>query len=190
MSISSYPPTKILEVYIETLRRFSHGYSPDVSTTHYSLKSASLKPAPTVRTVGRTHMLRTGEGVRSFRLLRSSSRVYRGQRPLNDLFQQDCTFYFGIFKMSFCTINFWLFYKASLPWGSFTYWLLFSETDTFRWVSKPVLLGSWNSEPVVQVVPYFHQAIVFEHLCADAMATKDSLELKTQQLTKLPLTIL
>ena len=33
-----------------------------VSTTHYYLKAASLKMAPTVGTVGRAYIIRTGEG--------------------------------------------------------------------------------------------------------------------------------
>ena len=39
-----------------------------VSTTHCSLKAVSLEPVPTVETMGRRYISRTGEGVRSLPL--------------------------------------------------------------------------------------------------------------------------
>lgn len=50
----SLPPSaSILEVYIEALPGFSHRYGPQVSTTHCSLKAASLIVALAVGMVGR-----------------------------------------------------------------------------------------------------------------------------------------
>lgn len=45
------------------------------STAHYSLEAASFEKAPTVGTVSRTYIPRTGMGVRSLQLPESSSRV-------------------------------------------------------------------------------------------------------------------
>ena len=61
MSRSPHPPARISKVCVEPLLGFDLIFNPNVLTTLYSLKAASLKTAPTLGT-GRTHIPRTGEG--------------------------------------------------------------------------------------------------------------------------------
>lgn len=59
-----------------------------VSPAHCSLKAASLKTAPTMGTVDRTYLPRTGKVVRSLGWPKSSSWVNQWPRPFSDLLQQ------------------------------------------------------------------------------------------------------
>ena len=58
-----------------------------VSTTHCSLKGASLKTSPTMRIVDRTYLPKPGEGLRSLWLPRSSSWVNWWLHSLDNILQ-------------------------------------------------------------------------------------------------------
>ena len=85
VSGSLHPPTRILEVYIETLTGLSHVYCPDGFNNTCSLKAASLKIALTVGMVCRTSIPRTEEGMRSPWLSGSSPWVNWQSCPLDGL---------------------------------------------------------------------------------------------------------
>ena len=62
----SHPPARILKVYIEVLKEFSHIHSPD--GRHNTLLSQGwvFERVPSAGTMGRTHIPRKEEGIRSF----------------------------------------------------------------------------------------------------------------------------
>lgn len=132
-----------------------------VSTTPYSLKAACWEPASTVGTLGRAYIPRTAKGVRRIQLLGSSPWVSQLSHPLNDVLQPDCTFYLSIFKVSLCTINFWLFYKM-LHCPEVHWYIGFSSLKLPPSCECQNPMFSWSAEPVGQMVSYFHWAIVFE----------------------------
>ena len=81
-------PTRILKVYIEPSTEFSNELCQIGLKTPCSLKVATLKLAPTVRTVGEAYIPKTGKEVKSLTLSASSSRVTWQSHPLNDILQQ------------------------------------------------------------------------------------------------------
>jgi len=64
-SRSLHLPTRILNVYPETLTGLSHVYCPDVSTPHFYLKAVSLGQPLRVGKTSAARGPRTGEGGRS-----------------------------------------------------------------------------------------------------------------------------
>ena len=62
-------PTRILKVYIEALTGFSRVCCPDGLSNILLSQGCVLEMTPSVGTVGRTHIPRAEEGVRSLRLL-------------------------------------------------------------------------------------------------------------------------
>lgn len=68
MSRSAHPPARILKVYTEDLTGSSHVYCPDGLNTHYC-SSPALKAVSREGKTSRTHIPKTGVGMRNLRLL-------------------------------------------------------------------------------------------------------------------------
>lgn len=83
-SRSLNPPDRILKVYMEVLTGFRHVYYKDAVNNTCLSQGCILETSPSV---GGMYVPRTEEGVKSFQLPESSSKVSRWLRPLNDFFQ-------------------------------------------------------------------------------------------------------
>ena len=94
MSRSPYLPARILEVYIEALTGFSHVYCPDGLSNTILSQGYLLVIAPTVGTMGREYIPRTGVwgGEEPPKDWVQLSDVNWWSLPLHDLLQHMCNY--------------------------------------------------------------------------------------------------